>query len=160
MFGIFLNGVKLLPQQRILIDADACPRQALAIAESLCQEKGWICLTFASYNHQLSGAKHIVVDAGPQAVDMRLANETRPGDIVVTQDIGLAALILGKQGKALSPHGNIFRPEKIVFQLEERNEKARFRRGGGRTRGPAARTEEDNVRFAHALRSLMDEGER
>ncbi|MCK9905321.1 DUF188 domain-containing protein, partial [Frankia sp. Cpl3] len=146
----------MLHQHRVRIDADACPRQALAIAQTLCEEKGWLCVTYASYNHQLTGAHHIVVDAEPQAADMRLANDTKPGDVVVTQDIGLAALILGKKAKALSPHGTIFLPERIAFQLEERNEKARFRRGGGRTRGPAARTQEDDVKFEHALRLLIE----
>jgi uncharacterized protein YaiI (UPF0178 family) len=148
-----------LSKQRVLIDADACPRQALAIAEALCAEKGWRCITYASYNHQRSGPDHVTVDAGPQAVDMKIANETTPGDVVVTQDIGLAALILGKRGKAVSPHGTIFRGETISFQLEARHEQARFRRGGGRTRGPAPRTSEDDQRFERALRLLMEEGE-
>jgi len=143
-------------ERRILIDADACPRQALAIAQLLSEEKNWRCLTFASLNHQLQGDNHIVVDAGPQAVDMKLANETRAGDIVVTQDIGLAALVMGKKALPLTPHGLIFDPERIAFHLEERNEKARFRRGGGRTRGPAARTREDDQRFAASLRELME----
>ncbi|QRG69718.1 DUF188 domain-containing protein [Brevibacillus choshinensis] len=141
---------------RVLIDADACPRQALAIAQALCRELGWKCFTYASFNHQLRGDNHISVDAGPQAVDTKLANDTRAGDIVVTQDIGLGALILGKKASSLTPHGMIFDPDRIAFHLEERNEKARFRRGGGRTRGPAARTREDDERFAEALRSLME----
>ncbi|MGG1660243.1 DUF188 domain-containing protein [Brevibacillus sp. NRS-1366] len=145
-----------MQERRVLIDADACPRQALVIAQALCQELGYMCLTFASYNHQIGTGNHVTVDAGPQAVDMKLANETRGGDIVVTQDIGLAALILGKKGMSLTPHGMIFDPERIAFHLEERNEKARFRRGGGRTRGPAARTREDDERFEKALRSLME----
>ncbi|KZE44749.1 hypothetical protein AV540_23125 [Brevibacillus parabrevis] len=144
---------------RVLIDADACPRQALVIAQQLCKEFGWQCLTFASYNHQIGSEHHVTVDAGPQAVDMKLANETRPNDVVVTQDIGLAALILGKRAQPLTPHGLIFEPERMAFHLEERNEKARFRRGGGRTRGPAARTREDDQRFLTALRSLLERGE-
>nr|WP_239565137.1 DUF188 domain-containing protein [Brevibacillus fulvus] len=140
-----------------MIDADACPRQALAIAQNVCREKGWTCLTYATYNHQLAGPNHTIVDAGPQAVDLRLANETRAGDIAVTQDIGLAALLLGRQAKVLSPQGKIFRPETIAFQLEERNEKARYRRGGGRTRGPAPRTQQDDLRFERSLRQLIEE---
>lgn len=147
-----------MKESRVLVDADACPRQALIIAQKLCKELGWRCLTFASYNHQIGGEDHTTVDAGPQAVDMKLANETREGDIVVTQDIGLAALILGKRAMSLTPHGNVFDPDRIAFHLEERNEKARFRRGGGRTRGPTARTREDDQRFAHALRQLMERG--
>lgn len=145
-----------MAKSRVLIDADACPRQALLIAQALCREFGWTCLTYASYNHQIAGENHITVDAGYQAVDLRLANETRKGDIVVTQDIGLAALVLGKQARALTPHGLVVDPKRIAFSLEERNEKARHRRGGGRTRGPAARTREDDHRFAQALRSLME----
>ncbi|MFD2371974.1 DUF188 domain-containing protein [Brevibacillus sp. GCM10020057] len=141
---------------RVLIDADACPRQALAIVQELCGEYGWNYYTYASFHHQLVGPNHITVDAGPQAVDTRLANDARAGDIVVTQDIGLAALILGKKAFALSPHGMIFDPQRIEFHLEERNEKARFRRGGGRTKGPAARTRQDDLRFAEALRSLLE----
>jgi uncharacterized protein YaiI (UPF0178 family) len=144
---------------RILIDADACPRQALRIAQSLGEELDWPCITFASYNHQLQGPRHIVVDSGPQAVDVRLANEARAGDIVVTQDIGLAALVLGKSARALTPQGRVFDPDQIAFCLEERNEKARFRRGGGRIKGPAPRTARDDQRFEAALRALMKGGE-
>ncbi len=146
-----------MQQPRVLIDADACPRQALAIAQALCHANGWLCITYASYNHQLKSDHHIVVDAEPQAVDMKIANDTRTGDIVVTQDIGLAALILGKQAMALSPHGTIYRTDKIEFMLEERNEKSRYRRGGGRTRGPAARTAEDDQRFYESLHQLLSQ---
>lgn len=148
-----------MPAHRVLIDADACPRTALEIARTLCEEKGWVCMTFASFNHLLAGEHHVVVDAEPQAVDVKLANEASEHDIVVTQDIGLAAMVVGKRAKALSPIGTIYRPERIGFQLEERNVKARYRRGGGRTRGPAARTKEDDQRFADALRTLMEKGE-
>ncbi len=145
-----------MPEKRVLIDADACPRQALTIAQRLCEEHGWLCITYASTNHQLSGPFHVTVDAEPQAVDMKIANDVRAGDIVVTQDTGLAAMILGKRAQALTPHGHIFDQENIVFQLEVRNEKARFRRGGGRTKGPAARTGEDDRRFAEALGRLIE----
>lgn len=150
---------ELKEQRRVLIDADACPKQALLIARKLCEQYGWMCITYASYNHQVDHTNHIVVDAGPQAVDLKLTNDVRPGDVVVTQDIGLAAMILGRQGKPLSSHGTIFVADKIEFMLEERNEKARFRRGGGRTRGPAARTGEDDRRFEESLALLVSGGE-
>lgn len=142
--------------RRVLIDADGCPRQVLAIAEQLCSARGLVCLTFASYNHQYDRPDHIVVDASPQAVDIRLVNESRSGDIVITQDIGLAALVLAKGAKAISVHGQIFTPERMLFQLEQRSGQARFRRGGGRTKGPSARTAEDDKTFANALQSLLD----
>lgn len=146
-----------MSEKRLLIDADACPKHALTIARKLSAEYGWPCITYASTNHQLSGPLHVTVDAEPQAVDMKIANDVRAGDIVVTQDTGLAAMILGKRAQALTPHGIIFDRENIVFQLEARNEKARYRRGGGRTKGPAARTGEDDRRFAEALRRLIEQ---
>ncbi len=144
-------------KRRILVDADACPRQALQIADKLAAERGWQLITYASYNHQLTGACHVSVDAEPQAVDMRIANDVKASDIVITQDIGLAALVLGKQAKAINPFGRIYQKETIAFQLEERNEKARYRRGGGKTKGPAARTQADDAAFQSALRLLMEE---
>ncbi|QDX93415.1 DUF188 domain-containing protein [Brevibacillus laterosporus] len=146
---------------RVLIDADACPKKALQIAVELCKENGYELITFASYNHQFQHDNHVVVDAGSQAVDIRLTNETKPGDIVVTQDIGLGAMVMGKGAKSLTPHGKIFTSDSITFDLEVRNEKARFRRGGGRTKGPHARTSVDDQHFQDALAYLMqEEGEK
>ncbi len=142
-----------------MVDADACPRQALQTVARLAKEFNTQYITYASFNHQLRGDNHIIVDASPQAVDIRLANDTKAGDIVVTQDIGLGALVLGRGARALTPHGKIFDKERITFDLEVRNEKARFRRGGGRTKGPAARTAEDEEKFERSLRSLLEKGD-
>ena len=79
----------------------------------------------------------------------------QPGDIVVTQDWGLAAVILGKGGLAIAPSGLIYTSERMPFMLEQRNVLARHRRGGGRTRGPAARTEADDLRFQQAFIKLL-----
>ncbi|ATO50839.1 DUF188 domain-containing protein [Brevibacillus laterosporus] len=143
---------------RVLIDADACPKKALQIAVELCQKNGYELITFASYNHQFQHDNHVVVDAGSQAVDIRLTNEAKAGDIVVTQDIGLGAMVMGKGAKSLTPHGKVFTSDSIAFDLEVRNEKARFRRGGGRTKGPHARTPIDDQHFQDALMYLMQEG--
>lgn len=145
-------------KSRVLIDADACPKKALQIAVELCQQYGYELITFASYNHQFQHDNHVVVDEGSQAVDIRLTNEAKAGDIVVTQDIGLGAMVMGKGARSLTPHGKIFTSDSITFDLEVRNEKARFRRGGGRTKGPHARTQLDDQHFREALTHLMQEG--
>ncbi|WP_232699678.1 YaiI/YqxD family protein [Brevibacillus daliensis] len=144
-------------QPRVLIDADACPKRVLQLTEKICGEFHLPFITFASYNHQFHHDNHVVVDVGSQAVDLRLANETKKGDIVVTQDIGLGAIVLGKGAKALTPHGKIFTSDRITLDLEIRNEKARYRKGGGRTKGPAARTAQDDAKFAEALLQLVKE---
>jgi uncharacterized protein YaiI (UPF0178 family) len=75
--------------------------------------------------------------------------------VVVTGDLGLAAMVLGKKAKCLSPMGKEFHPEKIGFLLEEREVKAKFRREGGRTKGPKKRTLEDDQKFELCLEKIL-----
>lgn len=141
---------------RIIVDADACPRQVKDIICTLSEEYGWEMITVASFNHHVTGKqRHIVVGDEPQAADIAVANMTAKGDIIVTQDWGLAALVLGKGAQALTPWGHIFNEEKMAFLLEERYLKEKVRRGGLRTKGPAARSAEDDLRFKKALARLL-----
>ncbi len=111
----------------------------------------------ASFNHHIESDQHIVVGDASQEADIRIINMTDEGDVVVTQDWGLAAIVLAKKAKCLSPAGRKFRSDKIEFLLEEREVKNKFRRGGGRTRGPKKRTVEDDRRFENSLEdSLKD----
>lgn len=141
----------------LIVDADACPRGAMDIMRRLQKEYGYRLITVASFNHNIEGTEHIVVGDGPDEADLAIANRTRPGDIVVTQDWGLAALVLGKGAHCLSPTGRVYKAERIEFQLDERHVKAKFRRGGGRTKGPKARTAVDDERFEKAVRRLLQE---
>lgn len=141
---------------RVIVDADACPKNARKIISELTDKYHWEMLTVASINHNIQGHnRHMVVGNEPQAVDMAIVNVTRKGDVVVTQDWGLAAMVMGKGAGAISPTGTIYREEKMDFLLEERHLKAKVRRGGGRTKGPPARTKEDDQRFARGLEKLM-----
>ncbi len=103
--------------------------------------------TVASFNHDIESDHPVVVGDGFQEADMKIMNLTEARDVVVTGDWGLAAMVLGKGAKCLSPTGKEFRAGKIEFLLEEREVKAKFRRGGGRTKGPKKRTPEDDRRF-------------
>lgn len=144
-----------VPQRAIIVDADACPRGALLLLRRLQPEFGYNLITVASFHHEIAGAQHVTVGDAPDEADLAVANRTRPGDIVVTQDWGLAALALAKGAQALSPLGHEYTPERIDFQLDERHAKAKVRRGGGRTRGPKPRTKDDDDRFEKALRRLL-----
>lgn len=140
---------------KIVVDADACPKNALL----LCQKLGGIyhvpVWTVASFNHSIVSDYHIVVGSASQEADIKVVNVTEPGDIVITQDWGLAAMVLGKQARALSPAGREFSPDKIDFLLEEREAKAKHRRGGGRTKGPRKRNAEDDRSFEVSLQRLL-----
>ena len=78
-------------------------------------------------------------------------------NIAVTQDWGLAAMLLGRGVRCLSPTGREYRDENIDFLLEERNLKARYRQNGGRTRGPKKRSPEQDARFQAALERLLNQ---
>jgi len=90
-----------------------------------------------------------------QEADVKIMNLTEAGDIVITGDWGLAAMVLGKEAKCLSPMGREFRTEKMGFLLEEREVKAKFRREGGRTKGPKKRQLEDDRRFEFCLEKIL-----
>jgi uncharacterized protein YaiI (UPF0178 family) len=96
-----------------------------------------------------------MVGDGFQETDVKIVNLAEAGDVVVTGDGGLAAMVLGRGAKCLSPFGREFYPEKMDFLLEERDLKAKFRRGGGRTKGPRKRTSEDDRRFEASLEKVF-----
>lgn len=145
--------------QRLLVDADACPRGAFQTIRRLRPAYGFELITVASVNHVVERQgpwhEHLVVGAEAQATDLALVNRAQPGDVVVTQDWGLAALVLGRGCRAVSPTGRIYRPETIEMLLEERHVKAKVRRGGGRTPGPRARTAQDEQKFERALECAL-----
>jgi uncharacterized protein YaiI (UPF0178 family) len=111
--------------------------------------------TVASFDHNIESDHPIVVGNGFQEADIKIVNLTEVGDVVITGDWGLAAMALGKGAKCLSPIGREFRSEKMDFLLEERELKAKFRRGGGRTKGPRKRTSEDDRRFEYSLEKVL-----
>lgn len=140
---------------KILVDADACPRSVLHICLKAGRRHGIPVWSVASFHHNIETDRHFVVGDSSQEADIKIFNLADQGDVVVTQDWGLAAMILGKGGKCLSPTGREFHSERIAFLLEERELKSRFRRGGGRTKGPKKRAAEDDRRFDQCLERVL-----
>jgi uncharacterized protein YaiI (UPF0178 family) len=139
---------------RILVDADACPVKAIIREEAGGRQVLW----FATVDHEQDERDTwIRVAKGPDAVDHALYGALRPGDVVVTQDYGLASLCLGRGARAIHPDGRVYSEATMPALLEERYFAARVRRAGGRTKGPRPRTAEDDRRFREALRGLLAE---
>ena len=99
----------------------------------------------------------IVVGAGADAVDYKLISICHKGDVVVTQDYGVAAMALGKGAYAIHQSGKWYTNENIDQMLMERhlNKKARRSSHKNHIRGPRKRTEEDDVRFAQSFEKLI-----
>ena len=141
---------------KIIVDADACPKRALQLCRQWGRIYGVPVWTVASFNHNIESDHHLIVGDASQEADMKVLNITEKGDIVITQDWGLAAMVLGKQASCLSPGGREYSSENIEFFLEERELKAKLRRSGGNTKGPRKRTNDDNRKFEVALQALLE----
>ena len=99
------------------------------------------------------GVLDVSVDA--DSADFAIVARLSAGDVVVTQDIGLASMVLGRGAAAISVRGHVFRKETIDMELFVRHEEKKVRRAGGRTRGPAAFSSEDRRRFRENLTRLL-----
>ena len=141
---------------KIIIDADACP--VVDITIGLAKERGLECIIVCDNTHTIEkdGAKTIVVDKGADSADCKIANITEKGDIIVTQDYGLAALILGKGGKALNQNGLIYTNDNIDNLLFTRHISKKERMAGNRTKGPKKRTAQNDADFIKAFNLCLD----
>lgn len=142
---------------KILIDADGCPVTKLTLR--IAEEHHIPCVIFCDTAHEFASgtAQVVTVSKGADSADFALLSRISRGDIVVTQDYGLAALALVRGARALDQNGRRYTDENIDRLLEERALAKRIRHGGGRMRGPAKRTEEQNAAFEAALRRLLAE---
>lgn len=140
---------------KIVVDADACPKSVLQICIRVARDYEIPVWTVASFNHNIVSDHHIVVGNSSQEADIKVVNLAQAGDVAVTQDWGLAAMLLGKGVKCINPIGREFNPATIEFLLEEREAKAKFRRGGGRTKGPKKRMPENDWQFESCLQEVL-----
>ena len=142
----------------IYIDADACP--VIRIAEEIARRHEIPMTLLCDTNHVLTSDYSTVkvIGAGADAVDFALINLCRRGDIVITQDYGVAALALGKGARAIHQSGKWFTDENIGGLLMDRHLAKKARRSGKHhLKGPLRRTEEDDKRFAESFERLIQE---
>ncbi|WP_123039824.1 YaiI/YqxD family protein [Cohnella candidum] len=143
-------------RNRVVVDADACPvKPEIARTVRAC---GATALLVSSHAHVLvpeDRVEVVTVDASDQAADLYIANALRRSDILVTGDYGLAALGLSRGAAVLTPRGKEIRETDIDGLLEQRHFSAKLRRGGTRTKGPPAFTDEDRNRFQQKLTKLL-----
>lgn len=142
---------------RVLIDADGCP--VVEEAVQLCRRNAVECLILCDTSHQFEkeGAKTLVVSKGADSVDFALVNLLRPGDVVVTQDYGLAAMCLARGARILNQDGMEYTAENIDALLLARHTAKKIRKAGGRLKGPRKRSVEQDFAFRNALEQLLGE---
>lgn len=143
---------------RILIDADACP--VVKIAERVAREKRLSLLLYCDTSHILRSdyGTVVLIGQGADAVDFALTKEARAGDVVITQDYGVAAMVLGKGAAAIHQSGKWYTNENIDLLLMERHMAKKARRTSKKhhLKGPSKREEEDDLRFEESFRKLIE----
>ncbi len=141
---------------QIFVDADACP--VVGIVEKIAKEHNVPLTLLCDTNHVLSSdySEVIVVGAGADAVDYKLISICHKGDIVVSQDYGVAAMALGKGAYAIHQSGKWYTNDNIDQMLMERhlNKKARSSHKN-HIKGPKKRTAEDDERFAQSFEKML-----
>lgn len=141
---------------KVLIDADGCPVVDQTIAAARKFNLDVILLCDTSHEMYREGAETVTVSKGPDAVDFVLVNRMKKGDIVVTQDYGLAAMVLAKQGYPIDQNGRLYSEENIDQLLHGRHIAKKIRQSGGRMKGPKKRKPEDNKKFSVNLEELIE----
>lgn len=140
---------------RVVVDADGCPvvNEAIAVAQRFSITCLLLCDT--SHRFQREGAETLVFSKGADSVDFALVNLVQRGDVVVTQDYGLAAMCLARGVQVLNQDGMAYTDANIDGLLLARHTAKKIRSGGGRLKGPAKRTQQQNQTFTEALTALL-----
>ena len=154
-----LEGNVIMSEGLVLqdVDADACP--VVGIVETISEKYNISTTLLCDTNHILYSdySEVIVVGAGADTVDYKLISICHKGDVVVSQDYGVAAMALGKGAYAIHQSGKWYTNENIDQMLMERHLNKKVRRSSHKNhmKGPRKRTEEDDVRFAQSFEKLI-----
>ena len=139
---------------QVWVDADACPG---AVKEILFRaaERAKVHVTLVANQWLRTPPSRYVralqVQGGFDVADGEIVERVRPGDLVVTQDIPLAARVIGKGGVAVNPRGERYTPDNMAERLSMRNFMEELRGAGVQTGGPAAFHARDRQAFANQL---------
>ena len=146
-----MNGIT------VLVDADACP--VVKSVERIAKSHNVPVVLLCDTNHVLKSdySEIKIIGAGADAVDLALVNLCKRGDIAVTQDYGVAALVLGKGAYCIHQSGKIFSDDNIGGLLMDRHLAKKARRAGKHLKGPSKRTAKQDEKFEKTLRGILNE---
>lgn len=139
----------------LLIDADGCPVVDIAIKIANQYKIDCVLICDTSHVFEREGAVTITVSKGVDSVDFALVNRVKKGDVVVTQDYGLAAMCLAKCALPISQNGMVYHDGNIDDLLLQRHTAKKIRMAGGRMKGHSKRTKEQDLQFEKGLRDLL-----
>lgn len=141
---------------KLLIDADGCP--VVNISVRIAKEFGVkaIIMCDTSHNIEKDGVETIIISKGFDAVDFALVNKVEKNDVIVTQDYGLAAMVLAKGGYPINQNGMVYSQDNIDRLLFTRHMNKKIRNSGQRCKGPKKRIKQDDIIFEDCLAKLIN----
>lgn len=145
---------------RFVIDGDGSP-----VKEKIIQLGGEFAipvLIVTSVDHYTTKeypdfVEFIYVDKGADRADYQIVKEIEVGDILITQDYGLASLVLPKKARVFHHSGKEYLLETIDYLLNQRYLSAQMRKAGKRTKGPKAFANEDRAQFYEIMQRVVEE---
>lgn len=139
---------------QIWVDADACPKVIKDILYRAAKREKVTLTLVANKPLQIPASHYITfiqVPAGFDVADDEIIKMVKPGDLVITADIPLAAEVIAKGASALDPRGELYTEANVTARLNIRDFMDTLRAGGINTGGPAALNQSDKQAFANAL---------
>lgn len=141
---------------KIYVDGDGCPVVDLAV--EIAKEYKLEIILVINYAHQVESdyAQVISVDTSNDSVDFYIVNKIKKGDLVISQDYGLASLALAKGAYPINENGYIFTEDNIEARLNRRHIHRKLRQGGYRHSNPGKRKPKDNLKFKLRFKELIE----
>lgn len=149
-----------MPVKTLYIDSDGFPHTAIAVEIAISLSIRTIVAGNMTQNldrfESTKGVEILKVSDGMDAADFAIFNLLQEGDILLTNDTGLAALALGKKVKVLDSKCHNFKEGSIDQRLMGRHLAKKVRRAGGRTKGPRKISDADREKFAAKLELKLE----
>lgn len=142
---------------KVIIDADGCP--VVKIAVKVSKENDIEVLIVKNYAHKIEDdyATVVTVDISSDSADYYIANHAIKGDIVITQDYGLAAMAISKGAICINQNGLIISNSNIDSLLDRRHMNMEARKKDGKYTKFKKRTEKDNLKFETSFKKLIQD---
>ncbi|MGB0205724.1 MAG: YaiI/YqxD family protein [Neptuniibacter sp.] len=143
---------------QIWVDADACPKAVKQILFRAAERKE-IFVTLVANQFLATPPSQLIkaiqVEHGFDVADNYIVSKLEEGDLVITQDIPLAAEVIEKGGIALHPRGELYTKENIRQRLSMRDFMETLRSAGVETGGPSSFSQTDKQQFANQLDRIL-----
>jgi len=144
---------------KVIIDADACPVVGIATEEAQMRNIPVVCVCDTSHVISEKNVQTVIVDKGRDSTDIAVVNICKEGDVVITQDYGVASMALAKKSKCINQNGLYYTENNIDSLMAMRHMASTERRKSSKhhLKGPKKRTSEDNENFRRAFIKLLED---